>query len=48
MKANSKRIRSQVWQPASAGKGVDMSELQAHHCMQGRIRPVRLGGCDFS
>jgi len=28
--------RSKVSQPASAGKGADMSELQAHHCMQGR------------
>jgi len=32
-KTNSKTIRSQVWQPASAGKTVEMSELQAHHCM---------------
>jgi len=33
MKTISKTIRSQVWQPALAGKGTDMSELQAHHCM---------------
>jgi len=33
MKTNSRKIRSQVWQPTSAGKGADMSELQAHHCM---------------
>jgi len=25
--------RSQVLQPASANKGEDMSELQAHYCM---------------
>jgi len=31
IKANSKTIRSQVPQPASTGKGADMSELQAHH-----------------
>jgi len=30
---NSKTIRSQVGQPAPAGKGADMSELQAHQCM---------------
>ena len=29
----SRTIRSQVSQPASAGKGADMSELQAHHCV---------------
>ena len=23
----------QVWQPASAGKGADVSKLQAQHCM---------------
>ena len=33
IKTNSRTIRSQVTQPASAGKGADMSELQAHHCM---------------
>jgi len=33
IKTNGKTIRSQVWQPVSAGKGADMSELQAHHCM---------------
>jgi len=33
MRTNSRTIRSQVWQPASAGKGADMSELQAQHCM---------------
>jgi len=31
--ANSRTNRSQVSQPASAGKGADMSELQVHHCM---------------
>jgi len=31
IKTNSKIIRSQVSQPASAGKGADMSELQCHH-----------------
>jgi len=30
---NSSTIRWQVPQPASAGKGADMSELQSHHCM---------------
>jgi len=30
---NYKTIRSQVSQPATAGKGTDMSELQAHRCM---------------
>jgi len=30
---NSETICSQVWQPASAGKGADVSEPQAHHCM---------------
>jgi len=30
---NSKTIRSRLSQPTSASKGVDMSELQAHHCM---------------
>jgi len=33
IKINSRTIRLQVWQPASAGKGADMSERQAHHCM---------------
>jgi len=33
MKTNSKTIRLLVWQPASAGKGSEMSEMQAHHCM---------------
>jgi len=33
VKTNSRTIRSQVSQPASAGKGADMSELQAHHCI---------------
>jgi len=32
-KSKSKTIRSQVEQPAPAGKGADTSELQAHHCM---------------
>jgi len=30
---NSRTIGSRLSQPASAGKGRDMSELQAHHCM---------------
>jgi len=34
MKTNSKTILSQVWQPASAGKEADMSELQAYHCIK--------------
>jgi len=33
MKTNSKTIRSQIWQPAPAGKGADTSELQSYHCM---------------
>jgi len=33
IKTNSRTIRSRLSQPASAGKGRDMSELQAHHCM---------------
>ena len=33
IKTNSRTIRSPRSQPASAGKGGDMSELQAHHCM---------------
>ena len=33
MKTNSRTIGSQVSQPASTGKGADMSELQAHHGM---------------
>jgi len=32
-KISSRAIYSKVLQPASAGKGADMSELQAHHCM---------------
>jgi len=32
-KTNSEATRSQVWQSSPAGKGADMSELQAHHCM---------------
>jgi len=32
-KTSSRIIRSQVLQPASAGKRTDMSKLQAHHCM---------------
>jgi len=38
-KTNSRIIRFQVWQPASAGKGADMKELQAHHA---RSRTVNL------
>jgi len=30
---NSRTIRSHVSNPASAGKGADMSEMQAHHSM---------------
>jgi len=33
MKTNIRTIRLQVSQPASADKWVDMSELQAHHCI---------------
>ena len=33
IKTNSRKIRSWLSQPASAGKGGDMSELQAHHCL---------------
>jgi len=33
IKTNSRTIRSRLSQPTSAGKGGDMSELQAHHCM---------------
>ena len=33
IKTNSRTICLQVWQLAPAGKGADMSELQAHHCM---------------
>jgi len=35
IKTNSRSIRSQVMQPASAGKGAEMCEvqLQAHHCI---------------
>ena len=30
---NSRTMRSHVSQRESSGKGVDMSELQAHHCI---------------
>jgi len=33
IKTNSRTIPSQVWQPASTGKGTDMSELQAYYRM---------------
>ena len=33
VKTNSRTIRSQLWQPTSAGKGGYMSELKAHHYM---------------
>jgi len=33
IKTNSRTICSQVSQPASAGKGADMSEMQTHRCM---------------
>jgi len=33
MKTNSRTIRSRLSQPASAGKGGDMREEQAHHSM---------------
>jgi len=33
IKTNSRTILSRLSQLASAGKGRDMSELQAHHCM---------------
>jgi len=32
-KDNSETICSQVWQDTSAGKGADLSKLQAQHCM---------------
>jgi len=44
IKTNSRTIRLQVWQPASAGQGADMSELQAHHCMT-PCRTVALVQC---
>jgi len=33
IKTNRRTIRSRLSCPASTGKGGDMSELQAHHCM---------------
>jgi len=33
IKTNSRTTRLRLSQPASAGKGRDMSELLAHHCM---------------
>jgi len=33
IKTNSRKIRSRLSQPTSAGKGGNMSELQAHHRM---------------
>jgi len=33
IKTYRKTIHSQIWQPAPAGKGADMSELQSCHCM---------------
>jgi len=33
IKTNRRTIHSRLSQPTSAGKGGDMSELQAHHCM---------------
>jgi len=33
IKTNSRTIRTRLSQPASAGKGRDMCEQQAHHCM---------------
>jgi len=33
IKTNGRTIRSRLSQTASAGKGSDMIELQAHHCM---------------
>jgi len=33
IKTNSETIRSQVWQVIPAGKGADMSKLQARRCM---------------
>jgi len=33
LKTNSRKIRSRLSQATSAGKGGDMSELQAHHCI---------------
>jgi len=34
VKTNDKAIRLPVSQPASTGKGANMSEMQAHHCMK--------------
>jgi len=33
IRTNTRTIRSQVWQPASAGKGAGIGQLQPHHCM---------------
>ena len=35
IKPSDRTIRSQLSQPASAGKRADVSELQAHHCLTG-------------
>jgi len=40
-KTNSRTIRQQVSQFASAGKGVDMSKLQPHHCVFEQINHIR-------
>jgi len=34
IKTNSETIQSQVWKVIPAGKGADMSKLQAQHCMK--------------
>ena len=39
-KTNSRTIPEQVSQPASAGKGADMSELQSHHCVFEQINDI--------
>jgi len=42
-KDNSRTIRSEVSQPASAGKEAELSELQTHHCTlpAGNLRLVQ-------
>jgi len=37
LKTNSRIVCLQVSQPASAGQGADMSELQADHCMTPKL-----------
>jgi len=44
IKTNSTTIRSRLSQPVPAGKGAEMSELQAHHCMTPRTPTRGAGG----